>query len=85
MVRGNRLKWKRHSCLCHPDRSEAQWRDLQFSGLLVEMFFTLCPDRPPGSVEKHFQEKPAELQIPPLRYAPVGMTKGRASLPLNVV
>jgi hypothetical protein len=27
-----------------------------------------------ADVQKHFQEKPAELQIPPLRYAPVGMT-----------
>ena len=26
------------------------------------------------SVEKHSQERSAELQIPPLRYAPVGMT-----------
>jgi hypothetical protein len=34
-----------------------------------------------ADVQKHFQEKPAELQIPPLRYAPVGMTKGRFALP----
>ncbi len=27
------------SPLCHPDRSEAEWRDLRFSGPLVEMFF----------------------------------------------
>jgi peptidyl-prolyl cis-trans isomerase SurA len=31
--------WKRRSSLCHPDRSEAEWRDLQFSGPLLEMFF----------------------------------------------
>jgi hypothetical protein len=36
-----------------------------------------------GPVEKHFQERSAELQIPPLRYAPVGMTKGRAALPFR--
>jgi hypothetical protein len=30
--------------------------------------------------EKHFQERSAELQIPPLRFASVGMTKGRAAL-----
>ena len=30
--------------------------------------------------EKHFQEGPVELQIPPLRYASVGMTKGRVAL-----
>jgi len=23
------VEWKRHSLLCHPDRSAAQWRDLQ--------------------------------------------------------
>src|SRR5271165_1503127 len=28
-------EWKRHPPLCHPDRSAAKWRDLQFS----EMFF----------------------------------------------
>jgi hypothetical protein len=33
---------------------------------------------------KHFQEGSAELQIPPLRYAPVGMTKGRGSFPYCV-
>jgi hypothetical protein len=25
--------------LCHPDRSVAKWRDLQFYGPLLEMFF----------------------------------------------
>jgi hypothetical protein len=33
-----------------------------------------------GVGEKHFQERSAELQIPPLRYAPVGMTKGGVAL-----
>ena len=33
------------------------------------------------SVEKHFQERSVELQIPPLRFASVGMTKGRATVP----
>ena len=28
------------------------------------------------SVEKHFQGRAAEPQVPPLRYAPVGMTRG---------
>jgi hypothetical protein len=32
------------------------------------------------SIEKHFQDGFAELQIPPLRYAPVGMTMGRVVL-----
>jgi hypothetical protein len=36
-----------------------------------------------GEKFKHFQYGPAELQIPPLRFAPVGMTKGRATLPLR--
>jgi hypothetical protein len=35
--------------------------------------------------EKHFQEWPAGLQIPPLRCASVGMTKGRAVLSLRAV
>jgi hypothetical protein len=34
-------------------------------------------------VEKHSHEGSAELQIPPLRYAPVGMTKGRVALPFK--
>jgi hypothetical protein len=37
------------------------------------------------SVEKHFQEKTAEPQISPLRYAPVEMTKGRAVPPERAV
>jgi hypothetical protein len=36
-----------------------------------------------GKCKKHFQEGSAELQIPPLRYASVGMTKGRATLPFR--
>jgi hypothetical protein len=46
------------SPLCHPDRSEAERRDLQF--------FSSA-----GSARR------VKLQIPPLRFAPVGMTKGR--------
>jgi hypothetical protein len=34
-------------------------------------------------VEKHFQDGSAELQIPPLLYAPVGMTKGGVALPFG--
>jgi hypothetical protein len=34
--------------------------------------------------EKHFQDGSAELQIPPLRYASVGMTKGRVALPFRL-
>ena len=37
------------------------------------------------SVEKHLHERSAELQIPPLRCASVGMTKGRGALSLRVV
>jgi hypothetical protein len=37
----------------------------------------------PGIREKHFQDGSVELQIPPLRYASVGMTKGRAALPFE--
>jgi hypothetical protein len=39
--------------------------------------------RPWAPVEKHSHERSAELQIPPLRYASVGMTKGRVALPLK--
>src|SRR5580698_8945072 len=31
-------------------------------------------------LKKHFQDDSAEPQIPPLRYAPVGMTKGTVAL-----
>ena len=35
-------------------------------------------------MSKHvFQDESAELQIPPLRYASVGMTKGRVTLPFR--
>jgi hypothetical protein len=30
---------ERPSPLCHPDRSEAQWRDLLFYGPFLEIFF----------------------------------------------
>jgi hypothetical protein len=36
-------------------------------------------------LQKHFQERTAELQIPPLRYASVGMTKWRVALLLRPV
>ena len=39
MVRIVESEWKRRPPLCHPDRSEAQWRDLQFYGPVLEMFF----------------------------------------------
>jgi len=29
-----------------------------------------------SGADKHFQDRSVELQIPPLRYASVGMTKG---------
>jgi hypothetical protein len=32
---------------------------------------------------KHFHDGSVELQIPPLRYAAVGMTKGRVTLPFR--
>jgi hypothetical protein len=33
-------EWKPNPSLCHPDRSVAKWRDLQFRGPLLEMFST---------------------------------------------
>jgi hypothetical protein len=38
-----KTQWKHNLRLCHPDRSVAQWRDLQFCGPLLEMFFS--PER----------------------------------------
>jgi hypothetical protein len=38
-----------------------------------------------SSVENTFPERTAEPQVPPLRYAPVEMTKGRPTLPGRVV
>jgi hypothetical protein len=35
-------------------------------------------------VEELFQDKSDGLQIPPLRYAPVGMTKGRVMFPWKI-
>jgi hypothetical protein len=35
-----KTQWKHNLRLCHPDRSEAQWRDLQFRGPFLEMFST---------------------------------------------
>jgi len=49
-------------------------------------FITLGgPKAHDSSVEKHFQERAAEPQISPLRYASVEMTKGRAVPPSTVV
>jgi hypothetical protein len=33
----NYCPWTHRPTLCHLDRSEAQWRDLRFSGLYLEM------------------------------------------------
>ena len=39
IIHSIKFEWKRYPPLCHPDRSVAQWRDLQFRGPLLEMFF----------------------------------------------
>jgi hypothetical protein len=38
LIRITNSGWKRCPPLCHPDRSVAEWRDLQFRGPLLEMF-----------------------------------------------
>jgi hypothetical protein len=38
IIPGIESEWKRCPPLCHPDRSVAQRRDLQFRGPLLEMF-----------------------------------------------
>jgi hypothetical protein len=48
LIRRIESSWKRRPPLCHPDRSVAKWRDLQFSGPLVEMFFDLSPMEKPA-------------------------------------
>ena len=40
IIRRIKSQSKRRPPLCHPDRSVAQWRDLQFNGPLLEMFST---------------------------------------------
>jgi hypothetical protein len=50
IIHSIKFEWKRYPPLCHPDRSVAQWRDLQFCGPLVEMFFSIpLKNRAPGS------------------------------------
>jgi hypothetical protein len=39
----NHFSWKCRRPLCHPDRSVAQWRDLQFCGPFLEVFSTVKP------------------------------------------
>jgi hypothetical protein len=69
----------------HRKSGGAKPRDLRFSGSVVETTccFGMSTDEL-GRDLKHFQDRLAELQIPPLRYAPVGMTKGMAALPTKV-
>ena len=50
------------------DRKELQISPLRYAP--VEMTNLL------DSVEKHFQERSGEQQVPPLRFASVGMTRG---------
>src|SRR5271168_1178374 len=42
----NDYRWKHRPPLCHLDRSEAQWRDLRFSGSFLEMCFRQSFDGP---------------------------------------
>ena len=39
IIRSNESEWKRYRPLCHPDRSVAKWRDLQFRDLSWKCFF----------------------------------------------
>jgi hypothetical protein len=84
-----------HPTLCHPDRSVARWRDLQYpfpaSNCKKYGLLSPYPSRMrvfPQPVLLAFvtgMERSAsvatgsELQIPPLRYASVGMTKCRVA------
>jgi hypothetical protein len=43
-------------------------------GIIYDVFLRPYPSGALHGVEKHFQYGSVELQIPPLRYAPVGMT-----------
>jgi peptidyl-prolyl cis-trans isomerase SurA len=54
---------KRRPSLCHPDRSEAEWRDLQFSGPLLEMFFNRANhDGEPALPGSAFRQSSCEKQ-----------------------
>src|ERR1700722_911501 len=55
----------------------------QFEGQVPRIIFSAQGEREtagPLRCRKHFQERSAELQIPPLRFASVGMTKGAIPL-----
>ncbi len=87
LVRGNRHQWKRRLPLCHPDRSvsgvEGSAAQRPFRGNVFSQNVGPARNGRYALSKKHFQERPAELQIPPLRYASVGMTKERAPLPFR--
>jgi hypothetical protein len=55
--------------------------ETQSSKVCIKPEETVDLSTPLRFVEKHFQEGSAELQIPPLRFASVGMTKVRTELP----
>jgi hypothetical protein len=52
--------------------------NLQTLFFRIIFIFLGGPQAHDSSVEKHFQERAAEPQVPPLRCAPVGMTRERA-------
>ena len=54
-----------------PTHSKSRSCSLFFDGATADLSTAL------RSVEKHFQEGAVEPQVPPLRCAPVGMTRGR--------
>ena len=62
-------------CPCHGPRVP------HTSLVFCEMWDTTALNRQISRLDKSFHERSAELQIPPLRYASVGMTKERAALP----
>jgi hypothetical protein len=59
----------------HGKSGGAEWRDLRFSGPLLEMFSCIAG--------KTFPRKSIHTEISPLRCAPVEMTKGRVVMVRN--
>jgi hypothetical protein len=67
----------------------AEWRDPQFAfvdtPLLLLLRMAITEVDLAKEASRLLRDNPSKLQISPLRFAPVEMTKGRVALPLTVV
>jgi hypothetical protein len=67
-----RSEWKHHPPLCHPDRSAAQWRDLQFSqpasdpdGSTTLPFVIPTEAQRSGGICSSLNQHPIRMEAPP--------------------